>query len=302
MTWKTKPKWKRYLTTAGLVCFLAVFAASWLVGSLLCAPAPAVETLPEEFRNSEVSFISRNGAEIRGNFLNGQVGKGVVILMHGVRGKRSNMAHHAEFLHANGFSVLIFDFQAHGESSGEKITSGYLESADALAAVEFARKRAPGEKIGILGTSLGGAAALLAEPPLKVDAMVLEMVYPDIERAVMNRFEIVLGSWARIFSPLLTRQLKLRVGVGAEWFSPERAIAKVDCPKLIIGGALDQHTKLADTKALFAAAKEPKELWIVTNAKHENIHAVVGKEYEERILKFFRCLSLIRDTAESRGN
>jgi fermentation-respiration switch protein FrsA (DUF1100 family) len=206
--------------------------------------------------------------------------------MHGVRGNRGDMAEHATFLRAHGYSVLLFDFQAHGESSGEKITSGYLESRDAAAAVAFARAKAPNEKIAILGSSLGGAAALLADPPLDVDAMILEMVYPDIQRAVKNRIAIVLGNWARVFSPLLTWQLKPRIGADADWFSPIERITKLRCTKLIIAGANDRHTTLEDSRALFAAAAEPKELWIMDNAAHENLYAVSRREYEQRILSF----------------
>lgn len=273
-----------------LLLALALFAAglcySWFVGSSLIAPANRAVTLPENFAGTEVNFPSASGATLRGNFLKGQPGKGIVILMHGVRGNRGAMAKHAQFLHARGYSVLLFDFQAHGESPGRKITSGYLESMDASAAVDFARKPMPGEKIAILGASLGGAAALLAEPPLQVNAMILEMVYPDIHRAVKNRIAMVLGKWSRIFSPLLTWQIKLRIGISADWLSPENRIGAVNCPKLIIGAANDRHTTLADTRSLFAAAAEPKELWIIENAAHENLYARTGSEYERRILTF----------------
>src|SRR5262245_36126931 len=103
--------------------------------------------MPPGFEATEVSFRSESRATLRGNFLPGTSGKGVVILMHGVRANRGAMADHAEFLHHAGYSVLLFDFQAHGESPGSKITSGYLESRDASAAVDFIRNRFPNERI-----------------------------------------------------------------------------------------------------------------------------------------------------------
>lgn len=285
---------KRKLRVIGIVIFLLIALGAcfcWLIGSGLLAPARRPVVLPVEWRDSEVKFSSRSGATLRGNFLKGRKGAGLVILMHGIRGNRSDMVKHAAFLLEHGSSVLIFDFQAHGESSGKKITSGYLESMDASAAVAFARTNAPGEKVAILGASLGGAAALLAEPPLQVDGMILEMVYPDIQRAVKNRIAIVLGNWARVFSPLLTCQLKWRVGVDAEWFSPQRQIANVRCPKLIIAGAEDRHTTIEDSRALFNAAGEPKDIWIIDQAAHENLYSLTGVEYEHRVLAFLdRCL------------
>lgn len=62
------------------------------------------------------------------------------------------MLDRARFLSAAGFAVLLFDFQAHGESPGEHITFGYLESRDAQAAVEFLRTQAQVERIGELCT------------------------------------------------------------------------------------------------------------------------------------------------------
>jgi alpha/beta superfamily hydrolase len=61
-------------------------------------------------------------------------------------------------LYANGFSILMIDFQVHGESPGEHITIGYLEQYDVKAAVGFARKLHPNESVGMLGISLGGAS------------------------------------------------------------------------------------------------------------------------------------------------
>jgi len=45
---------------------------------------------------------------------------------------------------------------------------------DVLAAVDFVHQVDPMSGVVIIGSSLGGAPALLATPPLKVDALVLE--------------------------------------------------------------------------------------------------------------------------------
>jgi dienelactone hydrolase len=80
-----------------------------------------------------------------------------------------------------------------------------------LAAVNFIHAVMPDEKIGIVGISMGGAAALLASPQLDVNAMVLEMVYPTINQAITNRLTMRLGNWARVLTPVLSWQLKPRL-------------------------------------------------------------------------------------------
>jgi len=90
-----------------------------------------------------------------------ELGQGAIVLMHGVWSNRRTMVQRARVLHEHGFAVLLFDFQAEGESPGKHITFGHLEGLDAAAAVAFARQRLPGERVGAIGVSLGGAAALL---------------------------------------------------------------------------------------------------------------------------------------------
>ncbi len=163
------------------------------VGLLLSSPATtAIGPPPPDLPAEDVAIVS--GAVLRGWFVAGRSGGGAVVLMHGVHANRLSMVERARLLHAAGFSVLLFDFQAHGESAGTRITFGHLEAFDAAAAVAYMKRRLLQERIGAVGTSLGGAAALLGPTPLPVDALVLESVYPDIGAATANRIRAVLGA------------------------------------------------------------------------------------------------------------
>ncbi len=184
-------------------------ATVWITGSLLSSSVnQPIGEPPSDVVANAVQFPSLSGATIHGWFIQGKENSGAIILMHGVRANRLSMLERARFLSGTGYSVLLFDFQAHGESNGGNITFGYLGSKDTQAAVSFVRSRLPKEKIGIIGVSMGGAAVLLAKPQLEVNAVVLEMVYPTIEQAVSNRITTRLGDWATILTPLLTWQLK----------------------------------------------------------------------------------------------
>ena len=204
------------------------------------------------------------------------------------------MVGRAELFLKAGYSVLLFDFQAHGESPGEHITMGYLESRDAKAAVQWLRSTCPGARIGGVGFSLGGAAALLGPEPVDVDALVLECVYPTIEQAVWNRIHQRLGPLTGLAYPLLIGQLKLRLGIGAELLHPIDGIRALKCPVYIIGGELDAHTPPDETRALYDAAATPKELWIVPNAAHADFYEKQPEEYSRRVLGFFEATLVAR--------
>ena len=276
---KHKWVWSAGIAACGFVLTI------WLAGTVLSWPArQRVGAVPADIRGEAIEFNSASGAMLKGWLLMGEVGKGVVILMHGVRGNRLQTLERARWLNRQGYTTLLFDFQAHGESGGQQITFGYLESCDAQAAVQFARQRFPQTKLGVIGISLGGAAAVLAEPPLPIDALVLEMVYPDIHRAIANRLARYLGGWARALTPLLEAQLKPRLGVGVEALRPIAHIADLAVPKLFIVGEYDRHTLLSESQEFFEAARMPKEFWVVPGAQHEDLYQVAQAEYERRVL------------------
>jgi uncharacterized protein len=275
---------------AGLLVLLlsALVFLSWFAGTRLVSPMKrTIGNIPPDLTGETVEFASESGSLVHGWFLPGRAGKGTIVLMHGVRASRLDMLGRARFLAAAGYSVLLFDFQAHGESPGKQITFGYLESRDAQAAIRFARARAPQEKIGVIGVSMGGAAALLAEPPLSIDALVLEQVYPALHKAIGNRISMRLGPWSKILAPFLSWQLRPRLGVNDEALRPLDHAAKMSVPKLFIGGAGDLHTTASEVQEMFKAAAESKELWIVPGAGHVDLSRFGKAQYERRVLDFF---------------
>lgn len=267
---------------------LAFFGASWLVGGQLAAPSRAAAgPIPADLPLEAIAFPSASGGTIRGWFAPGRPGGGGVVLMHGVRANRASLLPRARLFHQSGYSVLLFDFQAHGESPGEHITFGYLESRDVRAAIAYARKRLPGEKLGGLGMSLGGAATLIGPQPAGFDAVVLESVYPTLEEAVENRIRMRLGALATPLTPLLLLQIRPRLGFSPRDLRPIDGIGRLGAPVLVLAGDADRHTPLAETRRLYDAAQEPKGLWVVPGAAHVDLYTYAGPEYARRVLAFF---------------
>ena len=280
---------RRILKAAAIGALAMAFAASagvWTMGAVLTHPARAVVGAPPaDFPASDVSIRSSSGALVRGWFAPGS-GRGVVLLLHGVRANRLSMLDRARFLHDAGYAVMLIDFQASGESSGDAITFGYLESRDAAAALAELRRLAPGERVGIVGTSMGGAAALLADPPLDADAVVLEQVYPTLSQALDDRLALHAGVVGRWFAPLLAATVKPRLGVTMERMRPIDRIGRIHAPKLLVAGDADRHTRIAESMAMYQAAAEPKALWVVHGAAHVDLCRYGGSEYRTRLLAF----------------
>jgi dipeptidyl aminopeptidase/acylaminoacyl peptidase len=254
----------------------------------LCAPVPArIGEPPASLHAQAVAFKSESGATIHGWLArSGDRPRGVVLLLPGVRANRLSMVDRARMLLDAGYAVLMIDFQATGESVGDAITFGWRERLDVQAAVQFVGRRLPGIPIGIVGTSLGGAATILAAPELDVQGVVLEAVYPSIDRAVENRLRLRLGSSGGWFAPLLVWQLQPRLGVRAADLRPVDHIGELHCALLLIAGTNDHHTTLRDTRLLYEAAHEPKELWLIEGAGHVDYLRAKNDEYRHRVTTF----------------
>lgn len=258
-----------------------------LGGCVFARPARAViGNPPASLEAQSVEFPSASGSRIHAWLSMGRPGAGAVLLLHGMGANREAMLGRARFLHREGFTVLAPDFQAHGESAGKHITFGELESLDARAALAFLRQSAPGERVGIIGVSMGGAASLVGPAPLDADALVLESVYPTFRDAVADRFHVWLGPFgfvSSIITPALIKLVAPRIGVDPKELRPIDDIARVDEPVFVIAGTEDPYTTLAETRALYARATAPKKLWEVTGAAHEDLHDYAPAEYERRV-------------------
>ena len=262
----------------------------WNMGAVLVAPSNhPIGHPPASLHVQNVEFASASGATIHGWFVVGTPGRGALVLMHGVHADRTTLVPRAEFLSHAGYSVLLFDFQGHGESLGKQITFGFLESRDATAAVKFIHEQLPGEKIGVIGISLGAAAALLADPPLPVNAMILESSYPTIYQATEDRLALRFGWLGRLATPLLTCQLKPRLGISLDDLKPLESARKISVPKFFLAGTMDRDTPIDEAKSLFAAAAGPKQAWWVDGAAHVDLHRFAGSEYEQRVQAFLEC-------------
>ena len=281
----------KFLKLAAILIPVGAFVFGWAAWSiateLFSGRLSSVGKIPSDPPGYIVSFSSKSGGKISGWLFPGTRNQGIV-LMHGKDGDRRSMMGRARFLNAAGYSILVFDFQAHGESPGEYTTYGYIESLDAHAAVEFLRSELGSCSVGIVGFSLGGAAAIIGpQGPLQVDAMVLEAVYPTIEEAFANRVRMHLGFYNGWFYQVFALQLRLLLGIDPKDLRPIERIHAIEAPVFIIAGEEDRHTTLEESKRLYASANDPKDLWVISHAHHGNFYKRSPEAYTRRVLQFF---------------
>jgi uncharacterized protein len=288
------------LVRIGLISFCLLFCSAaliWISYQLIRPNHSVVGAIPSGLSAETVQLNTRFGT-VAGWYLK-RNSDAALLLLHGLRSNRTQMLGRAKFLAEQGYSVLLVDLYAHGESDGDRITFGLKESSAVPASVRFLKERGAAN-IGAIGLSLGSAAVLLSERPTGLSAAVLESPYATLEQAVENRLRVRIGGAAKLAKYLLLLQAPIWLGVSADRLRPLEAAATFDAPTLIVGGEIDLNALPAEAKGIYARINQPKELWLIKDAGHVDFHSLVKEEYERRVTGFFNKFLLDSKTKTSK--
>ena len=111
----------------------------------------------------DVVFSARDGVRLRGWFVPGSNGAGVVVL-HGSHGTRADTVEHLRLLSRAGYAVLAFDARGHGDSAGATNALGWHADDDVAGAAAFLSRIAGVDerRIGGFGLSMGAEELIRA--------------------------------------------------------------------------------------------------------------------------------------------
>ena len=277
-----------------------------MVGELVATlpppfPSESGDLLAElGFSYEEVAFPTADGLTLRGWFVPAEQldGPAIVYAPATAHDQRSGLSLAPAF-HQAGYHVLLFSYRGHALSDGKRgaFTYGDAESRDVDAAVRFLHEAKGIDQIGIVGHSVGAASAILsaARNPL-VGAVIavapfacVSEVWDTSRPSLVPSFVLDWALWAAE---------KLR-GFDREEICPVKVVERIaPRPLLIIHGMEDQHITEEQVNRLFAAAQEPKTLWLVEGANHRQIRSPVLEEMSGDVIAFLdRALGVGRALA-----
>jgi predicted MFS family arabinose efflux permease/pimeloyl-ACP methyl ester carboxylesterase len=231
-----------------------------------------------------VAFTSSDGNQLSGWYLPARAHGVTVIMTHGLFRSRYEMLDRGLELWRAGYGVLLYDLRRHGHSPAEFSTIGYDERHDVEAAVAFVRTRAPGQKIVLMGVSMGAAATLLAAAESANDrdiiAVVADSSFLSFADTVRHHVSLIhlprgLSVPAFPFATLLIKFTAWRMNFRVADFDLLRAVQQIKQPILFIGSTHDQRMPVATVlEPLYAAATSPlKRKLIVTSEQATHGHA-----------------------------
>lgn len=289
-----------------LVLLVLIPLLSVLAGRMLGAGAlhpanlnPMRSTQTEEMlrrtgaTKEDFSVRAPDGVELRGWKIRPRSPNGDwLLLFHGVSDNRTGDLGHAELLLRHGYSVVMMDSRAHGESGGDMATYGWKERYDTVAIADALYSQEKVRHLGALGVSMGAAIALQSaaiEP--RIQAVIAEDPFADLREVSYDyaglHFSPLLGK--TLFRPATIFAMKGMASAGgfqSDDVSPAKAVAARAFPVLLICGTHDHTIPCRHAQRIYKAARGPRELWIVNGAAHASALGRAPAEYETRVVQF----------------
>lgn len=213
------------------------------------------------------------------------------ILVHGY-GRDGTFAYdYAEEYLKRGWNVLIPDLRAAGESEGQFITMGVLESRDIVLWSEKISSDNPDAKIIIHGVSMGAATTLLtaAQEPKNLCAVVEDCGFTSAYEMFTAQIEKLFGLPEYPVMPCANIVCKIKTGVKISDAAPIEVVDKIKVPILFIHGDADKLIPLEMMERLFDKAVVPKEKFIVEGAGHADAKSTNPDAYFDKIFKFLEA-------------
>lgn len=289
-------------------CLLVIAMASsailgWIVGPSLLHPANLnpmrISQTAEMLRRTgaiKQDFVVRapDGAKLRGWKMKPPDPNGDwILLFHGISDNRTGTFGPGEFLLRHGYSVVMMDLRAQGQSGGAMVTYGWKEKWDTVAITDALYSTENVRHLGALGVSLGAAIALQSaavEP--RIEAVVAEDPFANLREVSYDyaglHISPLLGKtlfWPATITALY--RLGKVGGFSPDDVSPEKAVAARTFPVLLICGTRDRTIPCRHARMIYRAARGPKELWVVKGAGHAAAFGTAPAEYENRVIRFF---------------
>lgn len=232
----------------------------------------------------EISFSAPAGPRLAGWYAPSRHGAAVV-LVHGTGADRSSLLFETGALADAGFGVLALDLPGQGASEGQS-SWGVPERLAIMAAVAWlgAREEVDARRIGGFGVSMGAyvlAQAAVLEHRLRAVALA------GCPTDVVEQNWVASNKWG-LLSQLPTHWALRASGMPLDMLPRDIIGALAPRPVFILGGEFDRAVPAYMARQLFAAAGEPKALWIVPRAHHVDYARVAPQEYGARLTEFFQ--------------
>ena len=213
--------------------------------------------------------------------------KKVAILCHGYRGTGyRDFSGGAQEVIKLGYTTILIDERAHGQSQGHSITFGIRESKDLLSWISYAKERF-GEDIelAIIGISMGGATVLMTADKVENVKIIADCPYSS-PKIMLKETIKKLNLSPKIFYPILNLSSIIFAHTNMSKLSAYDSIKNTNNKILIIHGNADLVVPHRISYDLYQAYPDKIQYELFDGADH-GFSYIVDKPRYQKIIKDF---------------
>ncbi len=247
--------------------------------------------------HEDVQIRSEDGLRLHGVYFPVGDEKKVVICFHGYTSScMSDYIALSGYYLKKGFSMLLVDERAHGESEGEYIGFGCLDRIDGLGWLKYIINRC-GEDVDILlhGTSMGGATVLMMsglELPKQVKGIISDCGFTSPKYVFTHVLHTMYHMPAFPIIPVADYVNKKKAGYGMDECNAAREVKKAKVPILFIHGDADFFVPCYMCNEIYENCASPKDKLIVKGASHAESYYKDPDTYEKYLDKFIKGVKI----------
>lgn len=213
------------------------------------------------------------------------------IVVHGHTSSSVGVAHLGRMYNLDlKMNILLPDLRLSGLSGGDHYTMGWSEKNEVKLWIDVATSLfGDTTKIVMHGVSMGAATVMMLSGDTmssKVKCMVEDCGYSS----VWDEFKHVLQKNYKISGTSLLKSAEKKAKQLYNYdFSKASAVEQVkksSIPMLFIHGEEDNYVPTKMVYELYKAKPEPKELWVVPGAAHDEAYKTAPQEYTQRVKEF----------------
>jgi alpha-beta hydrolase superfamily lysophospholipase len=289
----TRHRLKRRLILAGAAAtvlgLISCSVTTRLVSEAIVQPSRkgVGAAVPDDMKSR--TFILPDGTEIRTwEARPSSRPKAAVLVLHGVSDSKASQVESLRFLARRGILAMAPDFRAHGDSGGKFATYGHLEKNDLTLLRRALENEFPGIRVGLWGTSYGGAVALQSMAiDDDFDFAIIESTFADLRdlarRQVTMRTTLPVSGLGPYF---INEAGKLASFDPAE-IAPERAIEDIKAPVLHLHGEVDELIPIDQGERISQRSRRPDYRFVrIPRGGHYNLRSGDPALYDRELTSF----------------
>jgi len=238
--------------------------------------------------HESIDVLTEDGLRLQGWYLPG-TRPAAIVVSGGYRDPAGEVLAISTALVRAGFHVFVYGWRGTPGSDRAMHTLGVHERLDLRAAIDAVAGRVGDVPIGLLGYSMGAAVSItVAADDPRVAAVCADSAFSDPRDVLGDGVRRVLRIPGVLLTVPVVAMANRRIRARLSDFSPRDAVARLSPrPLLIIHGDADTGVRPYHAERLFAAAREPKQFWLVSGAGHCGAYFADRAEYVRRVTTFF---------------